>query len=161
MSTDWCFQFPKKSLIIRGDLNLAWTLWTLSIKLQGIFYFSKGSACVRAKFIAIFLALLLLCSLCLCKIEMKSWVSSWGCLFLGWYSLWAILKWNTLVYITVNNSVLVASTLFCVHPNCSSSSQEPLFRYNLLQFLDVFWPWQSDCISHDFLQPQGQSIIFW
>lgn len=95
MSTDWCFQFPKKSLIIRGDLNLAWTLWTLSIKLQGSFYFSKGSACVRAKFVAIFLALLLLCSLCLCKIEMRSWVSSWGCSFLVFELFWTETLWFT------------------------------------------------------------------
>lgn len=153
MSTACHFQFPKKSLIILGDLNLAWTLWTLSIKLQGSFYFSKESACVWAKIIAIFLAVFLLSYHCVfwCKIEMRSYVSSRGCLFLGWHSLWAILYQTCLVYIIVNNFVLVASTLFCVHPNCSSSSREPLFKYLLPQFFDVFWPSQSDCISHDVL----------
>lgn len=67
-------------------------------------------------------------------------------LFWGWYRLWTTLYQNTLVYIIVNNFCLVASILFCVHRNCSRSSQEPLFRFISLQCLS-FLASQSNCIS--------------
>lgn len=47
-------------------------------------------------------------------------------LFWGWGSLWTVLYQNTLVYILVNNFCMVASIPFCVHRNCSRSSQEPI-----------------------------------
>lgn len=73
MSTGWL----KKSLIMLGDLNLAWILWTLSIKLQGSFIIQREVLLYGLKL----LWLSLLCHHCFLsfKIKMRSWVSSWGC----------------------------------------------------------------------------------
>lgn len=79
-------------------------------------------------------------------------------LFWGWYRLWTTLYQNTLVYITVNNFCLVASILFCVHRNCSRSSQEPLFRFISLQCLG-FLASQSNCISCDTLWTHRAKIL--
>lgn len=84
------FPISNKVLNHPGNLNLVWIHWTLSIVFQGRFYFSKESICVWAitcRFPWCFVARLLWCSLCLCKILMRNylriWVSSWGWLFLG------------------------------------------------------------------------------
>lgn len=91
-----------------GGLNSAWTLWTLSIKIQAVLlfrgkFFCMGRNCCGFPYSATVFSLMQ------SKNEELSIILR---LFWGWYRLWTVLYQNTLVYILVNNFCVVASIPF-------------------------------------------------